>query len=211
MCYVAAFEKRGGRETLLACDFGVVTVTLVPPLISHVYRTPLQERNRPLLVDHILVGGKRHGSGCAPGSGSLRVFRAFSVSRREVQQSATCRSLFLRCAGQHDKPPGAHVSAGVNAKLVCILLLLSQLLPLLFLSIWRLRQAYISRHKVDASIWGYGYPHCGAPLSVPGLMFEFHYFACVQVMSMVPDTNLDAKCFEDAPVPVEEREFQING
>ena len=44
-----------------------------------------------------------------------------------------------------------------------------------------------------------------------GPLFEFHYFACVQVMSMVPDTNLDAKCFEDAPVPVEEREFQING
>lgn len=33
----------------------------------------------------------------------------------------------------------------------------------------------------------------------------------VQVMSMVPGTDLDAKCFEDAPVPAEEREFQING
>lgn len=28
---------------------------------------------------------------------------------------------------------------------------------------------------------------------------------------MVPETNLGTKCFDDAPVPVEEREFQING
>eukprot|EP00903_Cladosiphon_okamuranus_P020728 g19033.t1 len=33
----------------------------------------------------------------------------------------------------------------------------------------------------------------------------------MQVMSMVPETNLDAKCFEDAPVPAEEREFLVNG
>eukprot|EP00752_Nemacystus_decipiens_P014842 g13214.t1 len=33
----------------------------------------------------------------------------------------------------------------------------------------------------------------------------------MQVMSMAPETNLDAKRFEDAPVPVGERQFQING
>ncbi|CAM9633389.1 unnamed protein product, partial [Ectocarpus fasciculatus] len=33
----------------------------------------------------------------------------------------------------------------------------------------------------------------------------------MQVMSMVPDTSMDAKCFDDAPVPVDERGFYING
>ncbi|CAN0339823.1 unnamed protein product [Ectocarpus sp. 6 AP-2014] len=33
----------------------------------------------------------------------------------------------------------------------------------------------------------------------------------MQVMSMVPDTSMDAKCFDDAPVPVDERGFHVNG
>ena len=37
------------------------------------------------------------------------------------------------------------------------------------------------------------------------------FYLLMQVMSMVPETHLAGGSFDDAPVPVEDREFLING
>lgn len=213
MCYVAAFEKRGGREPRLACDFGVFT--LVPRSSSHVCCTPLQERNRPLLVDHILVGGKRHGSGCAPGSGSLAGLPCFLCipARRYSGQQAACRSLFSGVPGSTtSRLVPASVPASTRSLYVfcCCCLSPCRCWFCCLFGVFAKPTSHGIRltHLFGVMVIHYCAVHpfqCRASCSV------FHYFACVQVMSMVPDTNLDAKCFEDAPVPVEEREFQING
>lgn len=44
-----------------------------------------------------------------------------------------------------------------------------------------------------------------------GLVLGTHVRLMYKVMSMAPETALDAKRFEEAPVPVGERTFLING
>ena len=210
MCYVAAFEKRGGRETLLACDFGVVT--LVPPLIFPRVSYPTARKKPPPSCRPYFSWRKAPRQWLCPWIRLLAGLPCFlciparryssqqpvalffsgvpgSTTSRPVPTSvpASTRSLYVFCCCCLSSCRCCFCPFGVFAKPTSHGIRLTHLLGLWLSTL------------------------CGAPLSVPGLMFEFHYFACVQVMSMMPDTNLDAKCFEDAPVPVEEREFQING
>ena len=66
---------------------------------------------------------------------------------------------------------------------------------------------FVFRRAVDAAVGG----GCTSQWPITASTVRVSCLARMQVMSMVPETNLDAKCFKDAPVPVAEREFLING